>query len=289
MFNRARWGAEGDLRAAAIRITLVGVWLGAFAVLAWAAVQYLTLGLIGMDAYAYWLAGRNTHPYGGTPGAFGAFLYSPLFAQAMRLVAWLPFDAFFALLAAVNTAAMWWLTKPLPWRWRVPALVLYGAELLVCNITPLLAVALVLSIRRPEALALPTLTKITPGAVGFLWHLARGDLRAVIRGALVTLALVLASFAAEPHLWLDWVDMLTGADRAATGPGAMLRLAVAMVVAVVAARLDRPRLLALAFALSLPTAGVIGIQGAIVLCAAARLPARHQTPIQVNRAVDAAA
>lgn len=254
----------------------VTAWVLALTFAGMATFRYRTGYLLGMDSRAYWMAGRTGNPYGGDPGDWGAFLYSPLFAQAIRLVAWMPWPIFFVLFAAINAAAFWWLTKPLPWRWRVPVLALCYTEVLTGNISALLAVALVLSVTRPEALALPTLTKVSPGAIGFLWHLARGDLRMVASGALATSALVLVSYLAEPQLWADWIHMLLSADRSLAGPGLPVKTAAAVVVAIFAARTHTPRLLAVAFWLAMPMAGVLRPQPMTVLVAAIRLPSAAQ-------------
>ena len=41
---------------------------------------------LGVDAHAYWVAGRSSHPYDQAPGFQDAFLYTPVFAQLMRPV-----------------------------------------------------------------------------------------------------------------------------------------------------------------------------------------------------------
>lgn len=263
---------------AAVQIALVGAWAAAATLTAWATFNYLHGGGVGMDSRAYWLAGRTEHPYGGAPGEWGAFLYPPLFAQAVHLLAWLPWRWFFALFAAINGIAYWWLTGPLPWRWRIPVLALCGTELLTGNISALLALALVLSVTRSEALALPVLTKVAPGGVGFLWHLAKGHIRVAARGALATVALVLVSFAIQPHMWVEWVHLMRTTDRGAGGSDLMLRLVAAAALAIIAARKDRPGLLTVAFWLAMPMGGFLRLQPMTVMVAAVRLRSRSRHP-----------
>jgi hypothetical protein len=271
-----RWRAGGDLREAATRVAVVGAWCGAAALALWAAGYYILGDGVGMDAHAYWLAGRVAHPYGPGPGERDAYLYSPAFAQAMSLPAHLPWHAFLGLAMVGNAAVYYWLLRPLPWRWRVPALLLCVPELLITNIYPLLAAALVLGVARPWAVAFPALTKVTPGSVGVLWFAARGEWRKVALACGTTLAVVAVSFALGPHLWFEWFRFLTthGGDRGVSYP---VRVLLAVGVTIFAARKDRPWLLAIACWLAMPLGG-LGPQSGIVLVALVRLLDRETKP-----------
>ena len=153
-----RWAAGGDLRVAAWRVGVVGAWAFALAMIGVSAYQYATRGGFGMDAHAYWLAGRTPHPYGPRPGANDAYLYSPVFAQLVKPVAALPWPVFRLMWVAVEGAAYTWLLWPLPIRWRLLAGLWCVPALFIGNIYGVLGVSLVLGMRRhPSAWAYPLL------------------------------------------------------------------------------------------------------------------------------------
>lgn len=244
MLTGERWREGGDLRAVATRLGLVGAWVFAllFAALSWAKQA------VGMDSHAYWLAGHHAHPYIAPPGWGDAYLYSPLFQQVTRPLTWLPWPAFAALFLVLPAVGYWWLTGPLPWRWRVPVLLFASAEVMVGNIHSLLAVAVVLSVRYPEAWGVPLLTKVTP-AVGGLWHVGRGDWRAIRRGALIVGSVTAVSVALDPGMWVEWLRFLT-----TQGSGewfVLVRTVAGACLAVYAGRTNRPWLLGVAAWLAL--------------------------------------
>src|SRR4051812_29396106 len=52
---------------------------------------YVNSGVHGLDSKAYWAAARHSHHlYSQRPGALGAYLYSPAFANALWPLAQLP-------------------------------------------------------------------------------------------------------------------------------------------------------------------------------------------------------
>lgn len=268
-----RWHAGGDLRRAATTGVLVGAWIAAVWVAVNATVYYVTGDGVGMDAHAYWLAGRLEHPYGPAPEARDAFLYSPLFAQVMRPFSWLPWVGFCAGAMAVEAVAYLWLAAPLAWRWRIPVLLCCVPEWLIGNIYPLLAVALVLGLARPWPWAFPALTKITPAVVGPVWFAARREWR-LLFGALLTLGLLCAaSFALDPHLWIEWVIFLAdhGGERGISYP---VRVLLAVGLTVYAGRADKPWILAFTYYLAMPLAG-LGLQSMVTIVAVVRIAARR--------------
>lgn len=272
MLTGERWRHDGDLRLAATRVGAVTVWIGAFTLTTWATINYVTGGGVGMDSHAYWLAARVTHPYRIAPGAMDAFLYSPLFAQLTRPLALLPWPMFEAAWGIALSAVAWWLTAPMPWRWRGPALAICWAEILTGNINLFLAAALVLAVHdRPPFAAASALTKILPAAVVGTWWVAGRKWHELTVGIGSTILLAGLSFAAEPGLWHEWIAFLLAhrGDQSATP----LRLAAAIAVAAGSAWSRAPRWLALALWLSLPMATSFQIQPAVVLLAVARLPA----------------
>lgn len=276
MLRGQRWRAGGDLHALTVRTTIVSLWLSSAWVALNATYYYVTEHGVGMDAHAYWLGARLEHPYGPAPTQRDAYLYSPLFAQVTRVIAWLPFPVFCAVFTALCLAACWWLLRPLSLGWRVPALLLCAPTLLIGNVYPLLCAAFVLAASSAAWLPVQALTKVTPTAVGLVWYAVRGDWRLVWRALGATAVLVLASAAFEPHLWVEWVRFLLhhGGDRGWSFP---VRLVLAVALTVLGARRRSGLAIAVAFYLSMPLAG-LGFQSLLCLMPAVRIRGwfRHQ-------------
>jgi Glycosyltransferase family 87 len=269
--------SDPDRRRALAHGVLVGAWVGALLIATEAAVYYTSAGGVGMDAHAYWLAGGSAHPYQAAPEQMDAFLYSPAFAQIMRPLAALPWHAFMALWMTTELACFLWLTKGLRWTWRIPALLLAVPELLIGNIYGFLGVAIVVGVtRRPETWAFALFTKVTTALPGVLWFAARREWRSLGR-LLVGSGLVAAvSFAISPGLWSEWLEFLVrhGSDQ---GYGPLLRLGLALAVALVAARRGWAFLLPLAVLLAVPTWSGENKDFALLL-AAIPLALRDTTP-----------
>jgi Glycosyltransferase family 87 len=247
------------------------VWVvsGYYAV--WLVPSLVRSGFLGIDSHAYWLTGHTDGSLYTRPAqSIDAFLYSPVFAFAIRPLTLLPYSVFGILWAAGILGAYLWLLKGSPLGWTVPLFVVACLpDLILGNVFAFLAVALVLACgpqHRPRlaaAAAVPLLTKITPG-ITCLWFLLRLDLRRFTIAAASTLGVVLLTFAVAPQLWLDYADFLLSGDSHAT-LGFPVRVGLAIVVCVVAARSGRVELLAVAAVLSLP---VIGGPSALGLLAA---------------------
>lgn len=230
-------------------------------------------GRYGIDAHAYWLTGHDAALYGRPPSSLDAFLYSPAFAQVVHPLTLLPWPVFYGVWATLEALAFGWLLKPLGWAWGVPAFLLCGFEIYQGNIVALLAVALVLGMRRlPEAWALAALTKVVV-AVGFVWFAARGEWRNLLRAATATALIAGISFLVDPGLWHHWIRQLV-ADRGsdATVP---YRVAAGVVLAGYAARRGRPWLLAPAMLLANPVTNGVG-QYLTILAAIPRLRAEQR-------------
>lgn len=160
------------------------------------------------DARAYWTADLD-HLYDRAKvGGEDAYLYSPLFAQLIQPLTWLPWSIFAALWAALNLGALVWMAGP-----AIAALLLVvpGSpvidEVSTGNIHLLLAAALVLAVRHPEWWAFPLLTKVTPAA-GMAYLLGGRKWRQLAIGLGVTAALSVISFVIAPQLWFDWMGSL---------------------------------------------------------------------------------
>lgn len=210
---------------------------------------YLRDGSLGSDSQAYWHAAHDGIRYGSTPGAWGAYLYSPAFAQLVVPLSVLPVSAFCAVWSLAEAAACAWLVRPLGVRWGVPLFVLCVPELALGNVYAFFALVVVIGFRYPAAWAFPALTKVTP-AVGFVWFAVRREWRNLAITAAVTGAIALASFALAPGQWSAWLTFLhTGREMS---PWVTGRLALGVLVAALAARRGAHWMLAIALMLGTP-------------------------------------
>lgn len=230
-------------------------------------------GRYGIDAHAYWLTGHDAALYGRPPSSLDAFLYSPAFAQVVHPLALLPWPVFYGTWVTVEALAFAWLLKPLGWAWGVPAFLLCGFEIYQGNIVALLAVALVLGVRRfPEIWALAALTKVVV-AVGFVWFAVRGEWRNLVRALAATALIAAVSFAVDPALWHHWIrQLLTARGSDSTLP---YRVGAGLLLAGYAARRNRPWLLAPAMFLANPVTNGVG-QYLTILAAIPRLRAEQR-------------
>ncbi len=159
---------------------------------------------LGADAHNYYVA-RLPNPYPATYGLANVFVLSPVIAQLIAPLQLLPWPVFLALVTAGNLVALWLLVG----RWA-PLVLLFppvAIEMLFQNIHLWLAVVLVYGIRYPALWAFPLLTKIAPG-IGVLWHLFRGEWRALTIAGGATLALVAVSALVDPVAWGNWLSFL---------------------------------------------------------------------------------
>ena len=218
----------------------------------------------GVDARAYWGIDL-AHPYEHSDaGALSAYLYTPAFAQLMAPFGLLPFPVFFVLWTALSLGLLAWLVRP--WPWAVPMLILpIIYELCVGNVHFEFAAMCVVGVRYAAPWAFGVLTKITPG-VGALWLLFRGRWRAFAGAVGITLAIAAVSYLLSPTAWADWVDFLR--RTAGGGDWVLPRFALAIVILLVGARLNRPWTVAVAVWLAVP---VIYINAWVILLACIRL------------------
>jgi len=199
---------------------------------------YWQTGNIGLDSHAYWLAAGEPETWYSRPPAYrDAFLYSPAFGQALQ--------------------PLGHLTWPLGWRRGLILAPFFVSELLLGNVYLLFAASLVLSVGRfPGAVALPLLTKVAPGVVGF-WFVARREWRKVFWAVGTTAAIVLVSVLTVPEAWASWVQFL-GTSAEDRGFGSTVRLVLALVIVLWAARRNQAWLLAPALILACPVLGGYG-------------------------------
>jgi hypothetical protein len=211
----------------------------------------------GFDFYAYW-AVDPADPYTVIEG-YGAFHYTPplvWFAAPFRLVSWpLAYWIYFAILMLVLV----WLARDWALAWL--ALPPVASELYHGNIHLLIAAGLVLSLRYPVAYWFLALSKVSPGITA-IWYLARREWRSfaiAVGGAAIIAAI---AFALAPDLWFAWLRHLSNYSTQAQNLIAIplaVRLPIAALLVLVAARTDRPWLLAPAVVLSLPLLWVHGL------------------------------
>jgi Glycosyltransferase family 87 len=160
-----------------------------------------------LDMHTYW-ATRDGFSYAtSNPYLIGAYLYAPVFAQALwPLSASIPWPVFAAVWTAMISVSVVWLVG----RWSFPVLLFSGAlalELYLGQIDVFIAAAVVIGFRYPAAYALPLLTKVAPG-IGLLWFLFRREWRSLAVAVAATVAVAAVSAIAAPSLWHDWYDLL---------------------------------------------------------------------------------
>jgi hypothetical protein len=206
------------------------------------------------DAYGIWNAwdgGLYDIPW----LKYEAYVYSPAFAQLLYPFTLLPWPVFAALWTGLAIGILFWMR--VPWMLAFPGVI---DDILRGNIHVFLAGAVVLAVWRQPwgagAWAFPFITKVTPG-IGILWHPLRGEWRALWVGLGLTAAIVGVSVLTVPELWAEWISLLAanvGSDpRIQVVPLPFLvRLPVAVVLVVVAARWNRAWLLPIGVMLALP-------------------------------------
>ncbi len=207
----------------------------------------------GHDARSYWVTTLDD-PYAyGLVGDESAFPYSPAFLQALTPIRVLDWTPFLVVWTGLLMAALLVMVGPILF---APMLALTFIDLWGGNIHLLLGLAIVLGFRWPAAWAFTLLSKVTPG-IGLLWFAARGEWRAL--GAAVGTAGVIGaiSLAVAPDIWVDWFRFLEGSTGRSTVGHSVpvplwVRLPLAAVVVVVAARSDRRWLLPVGVLMALP-------------------------------------
>ena len=141
----------------------------------------------GTDAYAYWYW-SPADPYRegfASVGGGVAFRYAPPIGLLLLPGHALTFPAFLWLWTALTLGALAWLCRS--WTLAVAALYPVLLEISVGNVHLLMAAAIVIGFRFPEAWAFVLLTKITPG-VGLAWFAIRREWTSLARALGITAA-----------------------------------------------------------------------------------------------------
>ncbi len=199
----------------------------------------------GPDQPAYWGFHLDTLYRGSALGGQAARLYSPAFFQLVAPLSNLPYAWFVALWAAIAIAALVWIVGLGPMLGVAILWVGIVGEIPGGNIHMLMAAAIVVGFRYPEAWSFVLLTKVLPG-LGLLWFPLRGEWRPFLRALAATAIVVAISAVFAPQLWAGWIALLvrqaTGGGDTGTsyGPFSLpIRMALGLLVLVWGARTDR--------------------------------------------------
>jgi hypothetical protein len=234
----------------------------------------------GVDFHAYWSVSLDSLYANSRSYAPDAFLYTPLFAQVTEPLRWLPFEVALALWTALELGCLIWLARA----WSLPAMLLLAPEWMNGNVHLVMAASVVVG-----AWAVPAFTKASP-AIGLLWYVLRGEWRYVLRTVAVLGAVAAVSFAIAPSLWFDWAAMIAANAGAPPPPGSMqvplvLRLAVAVLILLWAARTGRQWPIPLACAFGLPVLWWAGLMAFGMAALRSRLDRHHSRSPRPVRAV----
>lgn len=181
------------------------------------------------DGLAYWEAGTSSRLYPEFWGqtAHGFLFYPPPVAQVSMLLHPLGWGLFIVVLMTATFGAMWYCAKG----WSFPLLAIglpsvlgigpkdpdvFLAYAFQGNLQWILAALTIVALRQPAAWSLELVTKVTT-AIGWWWHVLRGEWRPAALGAIASLAIVGISVVASPSMWADYVAFATR-NFAATNP-----------------------------------------------------------------------
>ena len=225
------------------------------------------------DEHAYWLAARRLvdglplYDPAATSITPYAYWYPPVFAQVMVPVALvLPSLWFTAAWTLLMLACLWWLAD----RNVLVALALVAfppvaVEFWFRNIHLVLAVLLVLSVRRGWLFPVGAAIKLAPG-IGIAWLAARGRWRDAGVAVGVGIVILAISVLISPGAWADWVAIATArgpGDEASFLPVPFVVRAVAGLALALVGRQGAPALgevlLVVAVTLALPTLWMTGL------------------------------
>ncbi len=259
---------------------LAGLIFGAYLILVAAPAKQS----LGFDVYAYWTVDLAAL-YRGNVGDLGFYPYSPPTALLIAPFTMLPWPAFMTLWYMLLLGTLVFLGR------RSTLLLLafppVAVDLYHGNIHLLIAAALVLGFRYPQAWSFLLLSKVTPG-IALLWFAVRREWRNLGLALGTTAAIVAVSAIFLPTQWLSWIQMLT--SSAGTQPPwpalpipIWVRLPIAAAVIVWGARRDARWTVAVAAAISVPALW----PGAFAILAAA-WPLRHNPETAAERTAAAA-
>ena len=184
------------------------------------------------DEHAYWLAaqrlaaGSPLYDLGAAPNTPFAYWYPPPLAQVLApLTSFVAADAFSAAWTVLLLACLWWLAgRDLLLALAFVAFLPVAVELRVRNVHLVLAVLVVLGLRRSWVFWVPAAAlKITP-VLGIAYLAAAGRWRDALKVGALGLAVLGASVVLAPDAWRQFIDVV-GA-RAGTDGGSILPIAI---------------------------------------------------------------
>ena len=201
------------------------------------------------DEHAYWLAGARLaagqplYDVGAAPNTPFAYWYPPPLAQVLAPITGLvSADLFSAAWTVLLLASLWWLGgRDVFVGLALVAFLPVAVELRVRNVHLLMAVLIVLALRRSPVFWVPAAAiKITP-VLGLAYLGAAGRWRDAATAAVVGIAVLAVSVAFGQGAWRDFLDVVGG--RASDDGGSWLpipfavRFAIGAVLVIVAGRL----------------------------------------------------
>lgn len=232
------------------------------------------------DLHAYWITRDGVDYASHAPGPAGTYLYSPAFAQAIRLLTILPLPVFAAIWTALGAVLLVWLVG--------------RRALIVAIIPPVLltlvqgqldlayAAVAVVGLRWPVAWALPLLTKVTPG-IGVAWFLVRREWQHLALAVGATIAIVATSYLVDPGAWAGWVALLARTQGPVADPNLiyvpvplLVRLPIALAVVAWGAWTNRPWAVPVAMTLAMPILWVNSVT--ILVAVLPMLPSGADSP-----------
>jgi len=186
------------------------------------------------DEYAYWLAGARLaageplYDLAAAPNTPFAYWYPPPLAQVLApLTSFVAADAFSVAWTILLLACLWWLAgRDVLVALALVAFLPVAIELRVRNVHLLIAVLVVLSLRRSWAFWVPAAAlKITP-VLGVAYLAAAGRWRDAAKVSVLGLVVLGVSVALGPGAWREFLDVV--GVRAGTDGGSLLPIPFAI-------------------------------------------------------------
>lgn len=188
--------------------------LGLLVGLAYAAGLFAT----PVDAVNYWGAGPSLmlYPPSWSEVGEGFLFYPPPVAQISALLQPVGWAVFIVVLMVTIFGSFWYCCR----EWSLPLVAAaipfylgvgpdwpatFLSYALIGNLQWVLAAVSILAIRHPALWAFLFFTKVTT-AVGWLWHVARGEYGAAAMGAFASAVVLAISFVASPYMWADFIS-----------------------------------------------------------------------------------
>lgn len=240
------------------------------------------------DEYAYWLAAKRLvagvplYDPSASPGTPYAYFYPPPVAQILApFTTFVPDTAFVAAWVVLLLACLLWLGGGNAFvTLALIAFVPVSVELWYRNVHLVLAVLMVLGLRRhPAFFAVATAIKVTP-VLGLVYLVARGRYRDALVAGCLGLTMLVASLLISPAAWQQFATVVA-ASAGTVGASIIpvpfpLRAGTGLVLALIAGRIQ-PRLgepiLIVAIVIANPTLWVTALSMLVAIVPLLRRPA----------------